>query len=288
MKCKYLRPEDIRKLNTFEFAPRQVVEGYLAGRHRSHTIGSSTEFRDYRPYSAGDDLRKVDWRVYARTDRHYLRTHNQETNTGCHIFLDSSASMGFGERITKLEYASFFAAALCYLVTRRGDAASLMIFDQKVRHFFPPGSTTRHLNHLLHALERNEAGAETSLSHALQKTFPLLHGRGTLVLLSDFLDDAAAIFTALNPYLHRGFEIYLFQILDPAEIELPDRGLLSLRDMETRERITAHTHFIRHAYNATMQQHIRALREWARRRQQEYMLARTDAHFFHLFDRLVQ
>ena len=114
---KYLRPEDIRRLASYEFAPKALVEGYLAGRHRSHQRGSSIEFRDYRQYVPGDDPALIDWRVFARTDRHYLRTYEMETNMECHVFLDSSASMAFGEKLTKLEYASFFAAALCYWVS---------------------------------------------------------------------------------------------------------------------------------------------------------------------------
>ena len=126
---RYLRPEDIRKLQTFEFAPKAMVEGYLAGMHRSRQRGSSIEFHEYRQYVPGDDPAAVDWRVYARTDRHYLRTYNLETSMECHIFLDSSASMGFGAAPAKLEYASFFAAALCYLVLINHDRVSLLLFD---------------------------------------------------------------------------------------------------------------------------------------------------------------
>lgn len=286
MNFRYLRPEDIRKLDTFEFAPRCVVEGWLAGRHRSFTVGSSTEFRDYRPYAPGDDPRLVDWRVFARTDRYYLRTHNQETNTACHILLDSSASMGFGDP-AKLAYASFFAAAIAYLVTRGGDTVSLLTFDDTLRHFFAPGSTTAHLHNLLHALEDNRAGRPTSIATALQKAVPLVRGRGTIIVLSDFLDDPGAVFAALNPFLHRGFDIHLFHILAPAELELPDRGLVAFQDMETNLRLTAHTHVIRAGYAAAMRSHIEGLRDLARRRKVEYTLARTDTSWFTLFDAFV-
>jgi uncharacterized protein (DUF58 family) len=171
---KYLRPEDIRKLASYEFAPRALVEGYLAGRHRSHARGSSIEFRDYRPFVPGDDPALIDWRVFARTDRHYLRTFEQETNMECHVFLDSSASMGYGAPLTKLDYASFFAAALCYLAIHNTDRVSLQLFDDHVRQFFPPGGTTRHLQNLLVALERNTPGNRTSVAEALRRSFPLL------------------------------------------------------------------------------------------------------------------
>ena len=164
-----LQPGDLRTLESFEFAPRTVVEGYLSGRHRSRVAGASTEFRDYRSYTPGDDPRGVDWRVFARTDRFYLRTHNQETNTRAHIVVDSSASMGFGDRVSKLRYASFFAAAAAYLVVRGGDAVSLTLFDREIRRHFPSSSTTAHLNHLFSALEANTPGETTSIAESLRK-----------------------------------------------------------------------------------------------------------------------
>lgn len=285
---KFLKAEDIRKLNSFEFAPRALVEGYLSGRHRSSARGSSINFRDYREYVPGDDLALVDWRVFARTDRHYLRTFEQEVNMECHIFLDSSASMAFGHTLSKLEYASFFAAALCYLVVKNTDKVSLQIFDEKIRHFYPLGSTGRHLTTLMHALEKNQAGNKTSIAEALRRSYPLLKRKGTLVVISDFFDDPAAIFAALSPYLHRGFQIHLFHILAPEELELEDKGLRVFDDMETRQRITAHTANIRERYRTAIDDHINALRELAVRRNVDYMMARTDTHYFKLFDRLTQ
>ncbi len=284
----YLRPEDIRALDSFEFAPKHVVEGYLAGRHRSASPGLSTEFRDYRPYVPGDDPRLIDWQVYARTDRYYLRTHNLETDTVCHLFLDSSHSMGFGDRVTKLEYGSFFAAAIAYLITRNRDQVSLQLFDRDIRAFHPPGSSGRHLNALLHALEQNAPGERTSLATALHRSFPLLRRRGTLIVISDFFDDPAAIFSALNPYLHQGFAIYLFHVLDPAELEMADAGLVAFEDMETGERLVTHTDALVTPYREAMGRHIDALRELSIRRRIHYTLARTDRSFYELFDPLVK
>jgi uncharacterized protein (DUF58 family) len=285
---KYLRPEDIRKLATFEFAPKALVEGYLAGRHRSLARGSSIEFRDYRQYVPGDDLALVDWRVYARTDRHYLRTYEQETDMECHVFLDSSASMGFGRAITKLEYSSFFAAAVCYLVVRGTDRVSLQIFDEGIRRFFPPGSTRRHLQNLMHALEDNRPGNKTSVSEALRRSYPILKRKGTLIIISDFFDDPAAIFSSLSPYLHRGFKIHLFHVLTPEEMDLEDRGLVTFLDMETGQRVIAHTDNLRKRYREAIQGHIAALRELAVRRNVAYDVARTDTHYFRLFERLAR
>jgi uncharacterized protein (DUF58 family) len=280
-----LRPEDIRRLAGFEFAPKAVVEGYFAGRHVSRARGSSIEFRDYRQYVPGDDRALIDWRVYGRTDRFYLRTYDHETSMDCHLFLDSSASMGFGTNPTKLEYASFFTACLAYLVIRGGDRVSLQVFDKTIRAFVPPGSTGTHLNGLLSLLERNQPGERTSLAEALRASFPLLKRRGILVVVSDFLDDPAAIFAALGPYLHRGFKVFLFQVLAPAELILEEQGLVAFRDLETGQRVVAHTEDVRASYGAALQQHLDALRALATRRQVEYTVARTDTHFYQLFER---
>jgi uncharacterized protein (DUF58 family) len=285
---QYLRPEDIQSLAGFEFAPKAVVEGFFAGRHVSRSRGSSVEFRDYRQYVPGDDLALIDWRVFGRTDRFYLRTYDHETSMDCHLFLDSSASMGFGTKPTKLEYASFFTACLAYLVIRGGDRVSLQLFDKRIRTFMPPGSTHTHLNALLNALERNQPGEETSLAEALRISFPLLKRRGILVVVSDFFDDPAAIFTALGPYLHRGFKVFLFHVLAPAEMDLEDQGLIAFRDLETGQRVTAHTDDVREGYREAINRHIQALRGLATRRQVDYSVARTDTHFHRLFERLAR
>jgi uncharacterized protein (DUF58 family) len=263
-----------------------VVEGYFAGRHVSRARGSSIEFRDYRQYVPGDDIALIDWRVYGRTDRFYLRTYDHESSMDCHLFLDSSASMGFGDNPSKLEYSSFFTACLAYLVIRGGDRVSLQIFDRHIRTFIPPGSTSAHLNGLLNLLERNRPGERTSLAAALRASFPLLKRRGILVVVSDFFDDPAAIFAALSSYLHRGFKVFLFHVLAPAELDLPAKGLAAFRDLETGRRVIAHTDDVRAAYRAAIGRHIDALRDLATRRNVDYTVARTDTHFHRLFARL--
>lgn len=285
---KYIRPEDIRRLAHYEFGVKAMVEGYLSGRHRSRDRGASIEFKEYRQYAPGDDLSLIDWRVFARTDRHYLKTFEQETNMECHLFLDSSASMGFQDEgaITKLEYASFFAACLTWLVISKNDRVSLQMFDDKIREFFEPGSTRRHLHQILTALENNQPGNKTSISEALHRAQPLIKRKGTLVILSDFFDEPEALFKALNPYLHRGFRVHLFHILDPAELNLPDRGLSRFIDMETNDRLVVHTQTMRDAWKQEMRNHTQTLRRLAAGRQVDYALTTTTENWFKLFDRL--
>ncbi|GAA5481089.1 DUF58 domain-containing protein [Haloferula sargassicola] len=286
---RYLKPEDIRRLRNYEFGAKAMVEGYLSGRHRSKQRGSSIEFHEFRQYTQGDDLARIDWRVFARNDRLFLRTFEQETNLECHILLDCSASMDFrgqGSELGKLEYASFFAACLAWLVISKTDRVSLTLFDEGIRDHLPPGSTKRHLNDLLSALEHNRAGSGTSIHETLRRAHPLLRRKGTLVLLSDFFCEPAELFRALNPYFHRGFRIHLFHLLDPAEMDLGNRGLARFTDMENGQRLTVHPQTIRQAWKDQLLEHSRALRELAASRGADYALVPTDQSYFTLFDRL--
>ena len=165
---RFLPADYLRRLANYEFAAKALVEGYLSGQHRSRDRGASIEFHEYRAYAQGDDPALVDWRVYAKTDRHYLRTFEMETNLECHIFVDSSASMSFvgGGAMSKLEFASFFAACLSWLVIKRHDRVSLHLFDQQIRRHFAPGSTRQHLHEMLTALESNIPGQRTDLSRS--------------------------------------------------------------------------------------------------------------------------
>ena len=288
MQFKYLKPEDINKLRNYEFGAKALVEGYLSGRHRSKQRGSSTEFHEYRQYTPGDDPSMVDWRVFARSDRHYLKTFEQETNLECTIFVDSSASMGFKEKseLTKLEYSSFFAACLSYLIVSKNDQVGLQIFDKDIRHHLPPGSTRKHLHSILNLLENNQPGSQTSLAESLKRANPLIKRKGTIVILSDFFDEPKQIFQALNPYIHRGFRIHLFHVLDPGEMNLTDRGLSMFTDMETDEKITIHTSSIKQTWQDELKAHTKALRSLAASRKVDYTLISTQESYFTLFDRL--
>lgn len=289
MNSRFLKPEDLRKLKNYEFGAKAMVEGYLSGRHRSKQRGSSIEFHEYRQYVPGDDLSQVDWRVFARNDKLFLRTFEQETNLECHIFMDCSASMGFPEKsenISKLEYASFFAACLAWLVISKNDRVSLALFDENIRQFLPPGSTRKHLLELLTTLESNQPSSGTSIISALKLANPLLKRKGTLVLLSDFFCDPAELFQALNPYIHRGFRIHLFHVLDPTEIDLGDRPLARFIDMENGERLTIHPRSMRDSWKTHLDTHIRTLRSLAASRQVDYIQIPTSESYFTLFDRL--
>lgn len=230
------------------FAARTIVEGYYTGRHRSRFKGSAPEFVDYRQYYPGDEMRSIDWKAYARTDRHFVRLFEKETDLTATIMLDTSASMAFGGNVnrpalpdcglTKLEYASYLSAALAYVLIKQGDKTGMVLFDQQIRRYFPAGGTIRHLYNMLGALEVCKPGGQTSTAKALRKAYGLFKQRGVLVIVSDLLDEPDEIFSALNQYLHRGFEIVIFHLLHENEVTLPDLHNANFIDAETGAEIT--------------------------------------------------
>ncbi len=278
MNAKYLRPEDARQIRAMTFAPRVMVEGALSGQHRSRLRGASTEFHEYRPYAPGDPPSQVDWRVFARTDRFYLKTFELETHLECHVFLDISASMGFGDADggSKYDWAARFAAGLAYLVTLRQDRVSLTVFNDRPRGYLPPGGTQGHLRQFLNLLEESRPDGRTALSEALERSLPLLKRKGTVIIFSDFLDDAAAIFRALSAYMHRGFRVFLFQVLTPEELTLPDEAFRRYVDVETNQSLVVHPEAVRAAYMAELDAHQRSLAQLATRRGIDCVQARTD------------
>lgn len=286
---RFLRPEDVRQLRSMAFSPRMMVEGALSGKHRSRQRGASTEFHEFRAYAPGDPPGMVDWRAFARSDRLYLRTYQLETHLECHLFLDSSGSMDFAGDDggpTKLEWASHFAACLAYLVTLKQDRVSLTLFDQKPRDYLPPGSTQGHLRQLLRLLEDNRGRADTGIAEALDHSLPLLKRRGTVIVLSDFLTEPAELFRALSAYTHRGFRVFLFQVLTREELQLPGDAPRRYLDLESDRNLVVHPATIREAYREEMDAHQRQLRHFSLQRGIELVQATTDqpwiAHLRHL------
>lgn len=286
---KYLKPEDIKRLKNLKFSPDSLVEGHFAGRHISHTRGLSTEFLDYRSYVPGDDVKLIDWRVFARSDRYYLKIFEQETDTSCYIFLDSSNSMQFGTGMTKLDYGSYFTAALSYLVTSGNNMISLHLFDDKVKEFIPPGSSVSHLHNLLGKLDDNKAEKkETRITEVLKKSFHRLKKRGTVVIISDFYVKPEELFEALHPYISRNFKIHLLHIMNPDEINFSVKALTEFVDMETGSKVRCHPAEIKARYDKALDNHVSTLRELASRKNVRYAFTSTDKHYFELFKGLAK
>lgn len=218
----FLTPTDLQKISNLQIVARQVVEGFCSGMHRSPHKGFSVEFKQHRQYVAGDEIRHIDWRVFGRSDRYYIREYEEETNLRATILLDLSGSMAYGgSGVTKYHYATRLAACLSYLMLSQQDSVGLVTFDTKVRKYIPPRSRVSHLRVLINELERGQPGGETELGDVFHDLVPKLHRRGLLIVLSDCFGDVPSLLKALAHFRHAHHEILIFQIWDRDELDFP-------------------------------------------------------------------
>lgn len=237
----FLDPAVVARLGTLELKARTIVEGFLTGLHRSPFKGFSVEFAEYRQYIPGDDLSTIDWKVYARSDRYYVKKFEEETNLDCHLLLDVSGSMAYGSHhgLSKFEYAACLAASLGYLMNRQRDAVGLRAFDEDVVAMLPASSRPGHLRSLLVTLERLRTGHQTNVAKPLHQLADTLTKRGLVVLISDLLDDPVEIIRGLKHFQFRGIDVIVFHVLDPDEIDFPFERATRFEDLETSEEVMA-------------------------------------------------
>jgi uncharacterized protein (DUF58 family) len=251
-------------LANLDLIARAVVEGFLTGMHRSPFFGFSQEFAEYRAYAEGDDPRFVDWNVYARTDRTYIKRYVGETNTHLVILLDASASMGFGSKaVTKLTYGKFLAATLAYLAARQHDAVGLIVFDQDVREHRRPSSRPGHLHGVLHAIDRAEPGTGTDLKVPIDRFREFEKGRGLVAVISDFYCEPEALLNGVRPLAYQGQDVVLFQLLDPEELKPELKESALLQDMESGETVEVSPIFMRSRYREKIDAHVESLKRAA-------------------------
>lgn len=267
---RFLDPTVVSKLATMELRARLVVEGFVTGLHRSPYKGFSVEFAEHRQYMPGDPLKHIDWKVFGKTDRFYIKEYEEETNLRGYILLDASASMGYGEdRITKLEYGSYLAAALTYLMLKQQDSAGLLVFDKSIREYVPPRSNPRQLHLLLSELDKTEASSTTGIGEVLHELAKRMKRRGLVILISDLLDDPDKVIPGLKHFRHMKHEVIVFHVLDPREAKFTFETDATFRDMETGETITTEPLAIRRDY-------LDAVGEWTARLRRECAESRID------------
>lgn len=287
---KYLKPEVVSKLSSMELRARLVVEGFITGLHRSPYHGFSVEFAEHRPYMPGDEIKNVDWKVYARTDRFYVKQFEEETNLKSYILLDTSASMGYtSHNITKLEYASYLTSALSYLMLKQRDAAGLIVFDEKIKRYLPPRSMNSYLFQILGELEKVTCGNRTNLSTVLHEMAERVKRRGLVVLISDLLDDPDKVIAGLKHFRHRNHEIIVFHILDPYEIRFDFKRDYIFKDMETNEEMNTQPWHVRRDYRNKVQNFIEKYKRGCRENRVDYVLIDTSQSFDRvLFEYLIK
>jgi uncharacterized protein (DUF58 family) len=275
----FLDPQMLAQIQGLQLRARRIVEGYVAGLHRSPYHGFSIEFAEHREYAPGDDLRYLDWKVFGRTDKYYLKEYEEETNLICHLVLDVSESMSYRSAaapLSKLEYAQCLAAALAYLVLQQQDSAGLATFDNEIRSLVRPAGNPSHLKDLLHVMEQASAERKTAtgpIFHALAERFKR---RGIVVILSDFFDDVEAMLAGLKHLRHRRHDVILMHVLDPAEIEFPFEEPTLFRGLEQWPAALVEPRALRRAYLREFDDYLRRLKRGCRAQHIDYVAMRTD------------
>lgn len=247
-KRTYLDPEVLARISRFALKARLVVEGFLTGLHHSPFKGFSQEFADYRPYILGDETKRIDWKVYARRDRFYVKEYQEETNLRGYILLDKSGSMGYGDKITKLDYGKFLGACLAYLLFKQKDGVGIITFDTKINEFIPPSSRKMNFTRIIEAIENTKPGSETSLSDVLFELAQRIKRRGLVIIISDLFDNPELVLRSLRSFRYRKHEIIVFQVLDRKEYRFPFYETAIFQDLETNEEMIIQPDSIRESY----------------------------------------
>jgi uncharacterized protein (DUF58 family) len=256
--ARFVDPKILSRIGNLELLARNVVEGFINGLHRAPYFGASIDFAEHRGYVAGDDIRRVDWRLYARTDRYYVKQYEADTNTNLSVLLDISRSMTFSSRgIPKLEYGCFVGACLAYLAQRQRDRVGLITFDNDIVSQVPPSA--KHFNVVLQTLDRSKAERPGNLAIPLNKMAEHFKRRGLLVLISDFYEEPDTILEAIKPLKFLGNDLIVFHVLDPAEIDFGYEDASSFEDLETGEQIPVVPESLVKEYRQMIQAHISAL-----------------------------
>ena len=238
-KSRHLDFDVIARISNMQLLARTVVEGFILGLHRSPYRGFSVEFAEYRQYSPGDEIKHIDWKVYGKTDRHYIKQFEEETNLVCNILLDASGSMAYKSRedgLSKLDYGARLAACLAYFMMRQRDATGLTIFDTEVRASLPPRLRQSHMQHLLTELEQVEPGGETNIAGPMHGLAETLKRVGLTIIISDLLDDPEAVLSALQHFRFKGHDVIVFHVMDDAELTFPFDTMTEFTDVETGEK----------------------------------------------------
>jgi uncharacterized protein (DUF58 family) len=274
---RYLDPKVLAGISGLDLVAKTVVDGFVAGLHRSPDFGFSQEFAEYRAYTPGDDLRHVDWNVFARTERAFLKRYRGETNTEVTVLLDTSASMGFGSGpVRKIDYAKFLAASIVYLAHLQRDGTGIITFDDQVTNYVPPSGRQGQLMRLLHAIDRATLGERTNFAAPFFQLQQLVKRRGITVLISDFLEKPDTILDTLAPMRARGQELVLLQVLDRSEIAPKFNASVMLVDMETGDEMETTPEYAASEYGVKIARHLSDLKTKSEAAGIDYFLLSTD------------
>ncbi|MED5266861.1 MAG: DUF58 domain-containing protein [Candidatus Neomarinimicrobiota bacterium] len=276
-KRKYLEPEMVARLSNMSLRARLVVEGYIIGQHKSPFHGFSVEFAEHRAYGPGDEIRHIDWKLYGKTDRFFVKQYEEETNLRSYILLDTSRSMEYkSNKISKLDYGNYLSAALAYLMINQQDGVGLTLFDNQIQTFIPPRSKPSHVNTILTHLDKIGSGKDTDVGIVLHEMAERIKKRGLIILISDLFDETENIINGLKHFRHNKQEIIVFHVMDRKELNFDFSNRTKFKDMETDEQITTEPWKIRKIYQKAIQSYQDELRLRCREQKIDYVPLFTD------------
>jgi uncharacterized protein (DUF58 family) len=274
---QYLSPTLLSKLDNLSLKARMVVEGFIVGLHKSPYHGFSVEFSEHRSYGTGDEIRHIDWKLYGKTDRFFIKQFEEETNLLTHLLVDQSQSMDYSSHgMSKLEYAKIMAASLAYLMLKQQDAVGLTLFDSEIRDYLPPRSKSSHLNALFARLNKIQPGPETAIAPMLHKSAEAIKKRGLIILISDLFDNPEDVISGLKHFRYRGHEVLVIHVLDPQELALKFNERTRFKDMETGEEIITEPWHIQKDYQESISKLCNYYKSICRKNKMDYILANTD------------
>jgi len=255
---QFIDPKVLAKISNLQLLAKTVVDGFINGLHHAPYLGLSVDFAEHRGYMPGDDIRRIDWRLFARTDRFFVKEYEADTNTNIVFLLDVSRSMTFkSQAVSKLDYARYLCACLAYFSHKQKERVGLLTFDDDIIDFVPPSA--KHMDVALHTIDRIVPGKSSNLARPLLKVCEAVRRRGFIVLVSDFYEEPQAVFEAVKPLRYRGNDVILFHILDPAEIQFPFDAAANYEDLESGEAVPVVPEYLRDQYRQMMADHIAGL-----------------------------
>ena len=278
---KYLQPDVVAKLVNMELVARLVVEGFITGLHKSPYHGFSVEFAEHRAYMPGDEIKRIDWKIYGKTDRYYVKQFEEETNLKSYIVVDASRSMSYGSdgRMSKLTYASYITAALAQLMVQQRDAVGLTLYDEKIRTYMPPHATKSYLREILRQLELVKASNKTGTAASLHEIAERIKRRGLVIILSDLFDNPVEVMSALRHFRHKKNEVIVMQVLDPLERSFAFGRDAVFKDLETSEELTTQPWHIQKAYQQSMKEFLDGYKRACRENNIDYVVLDTATPF---------
>jgi uncharacterized protein (DUF58 family) len=278
---KYLLPKEVAQLANIEMKAKLVVEGFITGLHRSPYHGFSVEFAEHRQYRPGDEVRHIDWKVFGRTDKYYVKQFEEETNLRAFIAVDSSASMNYKSEgnISKFEYSTYLAGALSYLLIKQRDAVGLAIYDTKVNTFLPSKSKPSYIYEILKSLDSTNPANETGTASALESLAERIKRRGLIIIFSDFFDTKESILKALKHFRHQSHEVLAFMVLDPRELDFKFGYSATFKDLETNQELITNPYLIQKSYSKAVEDYINFLKNECRQYKVDFNVVNTSEPF---------